>query len=346
MRISTLLPYTGELETWSARVIKLERAGLDIVWVAEPYGFDAPSFMGFLAARTTTVQIGSGILPIYTRTPSLLAMTAAGIDAVSNGRALLGLGASGPQVIEGFHGIEYDRPLARTREVVEICRKVWARQAALTHDGVCYQIPLPPGQGTELGKALKLITHPVRSNIPIYVAALGEKNVEQTAEIADGWLPTLFVPEKAQEIFGPSLSSGLTRRSPTLEPLEICAGGLAAICPQSEASSLRDHARATVALYVGGMGARGRNFYNSLVRRYGWEREADAIQDLYLAGKKEEAAAAVPAALLEATTLIGPEGYLKERIAAYQEVGVTILDISPIGAKPALLIEKLKSWTT
>jgi F420-dependent oxidoreductase-like protein len=224
MQISMPLSYAGGFEASARQVVELEHAGLDIVWVAEAYGFDGVSFMGFLAGKTEKVQIGSGILPIYSRTPTLLAMTAAGIDGLTNGRAVLGIGASGPQVIEGFHGVRYDKPLARTREIVDICRKVWKREAPLTNDGPMYPIPLPEGEGTGLGKPLKIIGHPVRSQIPIYIASLGEKNVALTAEIGDGWLPVFFVPEKAKEVFGPSLAAGAAKRSPDLAPLDICAG--------------------------------------------------------------------------------------------------------------------------
>src|SRR5213080_1909610 len=196
MKLSMQISYAGGYEESARKVVDLESAGLDIAWVAEAYTFDAPSYMGYLAAKTSTVQIGSGILPIYTRTPSVLAMTAAGVDALSDGRCILGLGASGPQVIEGFHGVPYDRPLARTREIIEICRQVWKREAPLAHDGPIYHLPLPADQGTGLGKSLKLINHPVRPSIPIFVASLGEKNLELTAELADGWLPVFFIPEK------------------------------------------------------------------------------------------------------------------------------------------------------
>jgi F420-dependent oxidoreductase-like protein len=194
MKLSMTLNYAGGFAESAKQAVELEKVGLDVVWVAEAYSFDAPSFMGFLAAKTERLEIGSAILPIYSRTPTLIAMTAAGVDAVSGGRCILGLGASGPQVIEGFHGVPYDRPLGRTREIIEICRDVWAREAPLTHDGTSYHIPLPAGEGTGLGKALKLINHPVRSRIPIWVAALGEKNVAMTAEVANGWLPIFFVP--------------------------------------------------------------------------------------------------------------------------------------------------------
>jgi F420-dependent oxidoreductase-like protein len=317
----------------------MERAGLDVVWVPEAYSFDAVSLMGYLAARTERVQIGSGILPIYTRTPSLTAMTAAGLDALSGGRMILGLGASGPQVIEGFHGVPYDKPVARTREIIDICRQVWRRDR-VEHDGASYHIPLPEGQGTGLGKPLKLINHPVRSEIPIYVASLGPKNVEMTAEKADGWLPLFYLPEKANDVWGDDLAAGAAKRDADLAPLEVVAGGTLAVGEGAEA--VREFGRPMTALYVGGMGAKGRNFYNDLVCRYGFEEAAAEIQDLYLEGKKEEAAAKVPDDLLELTNLCGPEGYVKERIAAYKEAGVTNLQVIPLGADPAELITKVK----
>lgn len=340
MRISMQVPYASGFRDAAERVVELEKAGLDIVWVAEAYGFDAPSLMGYLAARTERVQIGSAILPIYSRTPALLAQTAAGLDHVSDGRAILGIGASGPQVIEGWHGVAYDRPLQRTREVIDICRRAWRREV-LTNDGI-YKLPLPEGHGTGLGKPLKMITHPLRASIPIYVASLGPKNVELTAEVADGWIPILFVPERAGDVWGESLAKGAANRSSELGPLEVVAGGALAVGDGLE--HLRDAARPMVALYVGGMGARGRNFYNDLARRYGYEAEAESIQDLYLDGKKDEAAAAVPAELLERTSLIGPEGYVRERIAALAEAGVTVLSVTPMGPDPVRMVEKLRDW--
>ena len=327
MRLSTMLDYSKGFKEGADRVADLERAGLDIVWVAEAYGFDAPSQLGYLAARTTTVQLGSAILPIYSRTPALLAQTAAGLDALSEGRFILGLGASGPQVIEGWHGVPYTAPLGRTREIVDICRRVWRRER-LVNEGL-YPLPLPSGQGTGLGKPLKLIQHPYRADIPIWIASMGPKNVAMTAEVADGWFPFLFVPERAKEVWGADLAAGAARRPRGLGPLDIAAGGLAAVGEGLE--HLRDLARPMVALYVGGMGARGRNFYNDLCRRYGYEAEAERIQDLYLEGHKEEAAAAVPADLLEKTSLIGPAGYVAERIAAYREAGVTVLNVTVLG---------------
>ncbi|TCO65815.1 LLM class F420-dependent oxidoreductase [Actinocrispum wychmicini] len=340
MKISTQLMYAGDPKDLIEQVSAMENAGLDAVWVAEAYGFDSPTLMGYLAAKTTTVQIGSAILPIYSRTPALIAQTAAGLDAVSGGRAILGLGASGPQVIEGWHGVPYDKPLGRTREIVDICRRIWRREV-ITNTGN-YPIPLPADQGTGLGKPLKMLTRPIRADIPIYIASLGDKNVQMTAEIADGWLPTLFIPEKANDVWGASLAAGKAKRDASLGDLEIVAGGLLAI--GDDVDAVRDASRPVIALYVGGMGAKGRNFYNDLARRYGYEAEAEQIQELYLSGRKEEAAAAVPAEFAELMNLVGPAGYVKERLQAFKEAGVTTLNVTPIGADPAALIAQVKEW--
>jgi F420-dependent oxidoreductase-like protein len=340
MRLGTILDYSKGFKESADGAADLERAGLDVLFVAEAYGYDAPSQMGYIAARTERLQIASGILPIYTRTPALIAQTAAGIDALSGGRAILGLGASGPQVIEGWHGVPYTEPLERTREIIDVCRRVWRRER-LTNDGL-YPIPLPAGQGTGLGKALKIITHPVRDRIPIWVAALGPKNVEMTAEIADGWLPTIYMPDRAADVWGAALAKGTANRSADLGTLEVAAGGMVAIGEGLE--HLRDLGRPNLALYIGGMGAKGRNFYNNVVRRYGFEEEAATIQDLYLDGKREEAMAAIPAELLEKTSLIGPEGYVRERIAAYREAGVTVLMAHPLGDDPVRTMAQLKEW--
>ena len=345
LQISTILAYSGGFKEAARSVAQMERAGLDLVWVAEVYGFDSPSLMGYLAALTERVQIGSGIMNIYSRTPSLIAMTAAGVDALSDGRFHLGLGASGPQVIEGFYGVPYTNPLGRTREIVEICRDVWKREAPLTHHGKNFTLPLPSDQGTGLGKALKILTHPVRSEIPIWIASLGEKNVEMTAAIADGWLPVFFIPERAHEVWGASLTAGRARRDPSLGELMISAGGLLAIGEGKDVTALREFSRPGTALYVGGMGAKGKNFYNELMVRYGYEKEAAIIQDLYLSGKKKEAEAAIPDVFLELTTLCGPASYVKERVAAFREAGVTHLQVHPIPLgeqTPASLIEAVK----
>jgi F420-dependent oxidoreductase-like protein len=327
MRVGMPLNYGGGFRETVAELGDYEKAGLGVVFVPEAYSFDAVSQLGYVAARTSRVQIASGIFQIYTRTPALTAMTAAGLDYVSDGRFVMGLGASGPQVIEGFHGVPYDAPLARTREIIEICRMVWRRER-LVHDGRMYQIPLPPGQGTGLGKPLKLINLPVRERIPIFIAAIGPKNVEMTAELAEGWEPIFYVPEKAAAVWGKALAAGQAKRDPALPPLEVIASAPLAIGDDVE--HLRDAARPTLALYIGGMGAPGRNFYNDLARRYGYEAEAKRIQDLYLSGRKDEAAAAVPTELLAQTSLIGPEGYVAERMAALRAAGVTTINVIPL----------------
>jgi F420-dependent oxidoreductase-like protein len=341
MKLGMPLSYAGGFKEAAQQVVDLERAGLDTVWVAEAYGFDGVSLMGYLAAVTESVEIAAGILPIYTRTPALLAMTAAGVDALSDGRCILGLGASGPQVIEGWHGVPYTLPLCRTREIIDICRAVWRRER-LSYEGKAYTLPLSPDQGTGLGKPLKLITRPVRERIPIYVAALGPKNVAMTAEVADGWLPLFYMPDKAGDVWGADLAAGAAARSDELGPLEVVAQALVAV--GDDAAGLRDLARPLIALYVGGMGARGRNFYNDLACRYGFEAEAREIQDLYLDGKKDDAARAVPDALLESATMCGPEGYVRDRIAAYRDSGATMLNVTPIAADIPALVGQLKEW--
>jgi F420-dependent oxidoreductase-like protein len=330
VKLSMQVGYAGGFAESVAKVKAFEAAGMDIVYVAEAYGYDAPTLMGYIAAETETIQIASGILPVYTRTPTLMAMTAAGLDDLSGGRAILGLGASGPQVIEGFHGVPYSAPIGRTREVIEICRKVWAREEPVVHEGKYFTLPLPADKGTGLGKPLKIITHPVRPRIPIHVASLGPKNVQMTAELADGWLPILFHPSRAKDVWGADLDAGLAKRSPDLGPMDVIAGGLLAIGPEAEVAPIRGFSAGMVALYVGGMGAREKNFYNQLFQRYGYEAEAKEIQDLYLGGHKREAAGAVPASFLEETSLCGDEAYLADRIAQYREAGVTVLNVEPI----------------
>jgi F420-dependent oxidoreductase-like protein len=246
-------------------------------------------------------------------------------------------------VVEGWHGVPYDKPLARTREVIDICRTVWRRER-LEHHGRAYELPLPADQGTGLGKPLKLINHPVRDDIPIYLASLGHQNVALTAEVADGWLPAFFHPDKAREVWGRDLDAGLARRDPDRPPLEVVAGGTLAICDEHTAERLRERARPQTALYVGGMGAKGRNFYNDVFRRYGYEAEAEQIQELYLSGRKEEAEALVPADYLAATALVGDEGWVRERIRAYRDAGVTRLSVRPVGDDPLALVEKVKGW--
>ncbi len=331
MRVGMFLSYAGGFAETVVELADYERAGVDIVFVPEAYSFDAVSQLGFIAARTERMQIASGIFPLYSRTPALLAMTAAGLDYVSGGRFMLGLGASGPQVIEGWHGVPYDAPVGRSREIIEICRMVWRRDR-LAYQGKYYHLPLKGdgevGRGTGLGKPLKLINHPVRERIPVALAAIGPKNVTAAVELAEAWMPIFYLPEKAGEVWGEAVAEGRAKRDPELGPLDVIAHVRLAI--GDDVAGLRDFGRPELALYIGGMGARGRNFYNDLARRFGYEAEAKAIQDAYLEGRKAEAEALVPAELVELTSLIGPEGYVRERIAAYREAGVTTLNVTPL----------------
>jgi F420-dependent oxidoreductase-like protein len=327
MRTGIFLNYAGGFLEAVDEVVELEKVGVDIALVAEAYSYDAISQLGFLAAKTSRIELATGVVPIYIRTPTLLAMTAAGLDYVSDGRFRLGIGTSGPQVMEGFHGVPFDAPLGRTREVVDICRQVWRRER-VSYDGKYYQIPLPADRGTGLGKSLQLINHPVRDRIPITIAALGPKNVELTAEIAEGWQPVFFQPDKADDVWGDSLRAGFAKRDPDLGPLDILVSAPLAI--GDDVDDRLAWAKPQLALYIGGMGARGKNFYHNLATSYGYGDVANRIQDLYLGGKKAEAIEAVPDELVRNVSLVGPHGFLKERLAAYAEAGVTTLLLQPL----------------
>lgn len=345
MRIGMRVQYSGGFREAAQEIGELEKAGLDMVSIAEAYSFDAVSQLGYLAAVTDRVELTSGIMQALTRTPTLTAMTAAGLDHVSDGRFTLGLGASGPQVVEGFHGVRYDSPLGRLREIIEICRMVWRRER-VEYSGKHYTLPLPSDQGTGLGKPLKLINHPVREGIPITLAAIGPKNVEMAAELAEGWEPILFFPEKAAETWGAAVTAGTAKRDPALGSLDVRVGLACAIGEGLE--DLREQGRTELALYIGGMGARGKNFYNELTVRYGFADAAATVQDLYLSGRKEEAAAAVPQEMVDATSLVGPRGWVAERLAALKEAGVTtVITHLAQGDRQERLrtVEQLKSLT-
>ena len=337
--------YSGGFKEAVDRVVELEKVGLDQVWVAEAYSFDAISQVGYLAAKTEKVEIGTGIVNVYSRTAALMAMTAAGCDYVSDGRFILGLGASGPQVVEGFHGVPYEKPMKRIKEYIESCRLIWAREEKFEYHGETVNVPLPPELGTGLGKPLKLINHPVRKDIPIWWASLKGLSVTATAELADGWLPIMFFPERFQQVWGNQLKAGNAKRDPSRKPLEISAGGMLAIGEDmvgDKKQQVLDMARPGAALYVGGMGARGKNFYNDICRDYGFEKEAVDIQDLYLEGKKDEAAAAIPTEWLEAQHLVGPKSFIKERVGAFKEAGVTVLSVNPVGPNAVEQVEILR----
>ncbi len=322
-RLGITVDYADDFATSATEVTEFERAGIDVIAVAEAYSFDAVSRLGYLAAITERVTLLSAILPIFSRTPALIAMTAAGLDSVSGGRFELGLGSSGAQVVEGFHGVPFTAPLSRQREIVEICRAVWRREK-LEHAGKSYTIPLPGG----LGKPLKLINEPVRASIPIALASITPKAVEQTAEIADGWLPLFFHPTRSRAVWGEALDAGAAKRDPALGALDVIVTVPFHVGPGAELA-LEGH-RQRLALYVGGMGAKNANFYNDLAVRYGYEDEAARVQELYLAGEKAAAAAALPEDLVRDTALIGTEQEVQSRVDALVAAGVSTLMIAPL----------------
>ena len=296
---------------------KAERLGYDSAWAAEAWGTDAATVLSWLAATTTTLEVGSAILQIPARTPAATAMTAATLDLMSGGRLLLGLGLSGPQVVEGWHGQPWGKPLTKIREYVEIVRAVLRRET-LEHDGEQYRIPYAGPGATGLGKPLKLMARPLRADIPIYLAVFRPRSVELAAEIADGWLPIFFSPERARETFPAPFARG--------DGFEIAPAVPALLSDDVE--SARDALRPYYALYIGGMGARGTNFYNDLVAGYGFEAEAKKIQDLFLDGKQRDAAAAVPDALIDEMALVGPPDRIRDRLAAWKESGATTMLVS------------------
>jgi F420-dependent oxidoreductase-like protein len=294
-----------------------ERLGYDSAWAAEAWGTDAATVLAWLAATTTKLKVGSAIFQIPARTPAATAMTAATLDLMSGGRFLLGLGLSGPQVVEGWHGQPWGKPLAKTREYVELVRAALRRET-LQHDGEHYQVPYTGPRSTGLGKPLKLMARPLRSDIPIYLAVFKHRAVELAAEIADGWLPIFYSPERARGTFpAPFSRDGHFDIAPAVPALVA-----------DDVADARDALRPYYALYVGGMGARGKNFYNDLVASYGFEAEAEKIQDLFLDGRQRDAAAAVPDALIDEMALVGPSDRIRDRLAAWRESGATTLLVS------------------
>ncbi|AXK32238.1 LLM class F420-dependent oxidoreductase [Streptomyces armeniacus] len=301
-----------------------DRLGYAVCWAAEAYGSDAPTVLSWVAAHTERIDVGSGIFQIPARAPAMTAMTAATLDSLSGGRFRLGLGVSGPQVSEGWYGVKFDKPLARTREYVEIVRRAMTRER-LAYEGEHWTLPLPDGPG----KPIKLTVHPVREHIPLYIAAIGPKNLEQTGEIAEGALLVFFSPEHAEETTLGPVRAGRAKAGEKLDGFDICPTVPMAV--GDDVDALADLFRPYTALYVGGMGSRKQNFYNKLAQRMGYEREAAEIQDKYLAGEKDAAAAAVPKELIDSTTLIGSVDRIADRMQAYAEAGVTTLSLAPAG---------------
>ncbi|MGH3517732.1 MAG: LLM class F420-dependent oxidoreductase [Haloechinothrix sp.] len=314
-----------------------DRLGFAVVWVAEAYGSDAPTVLAWIAAQTSSIDVGSAVLQIPARTPAMTAMTAATLDTLSGGRFRLGLGVSGPQVSEGWHGVRFSSPLGRTREYVDIVRTVLRRET-VRYQGKHYQLPLPGGPG----KALKLTVHPVREQIPVYLAAIGPRNLELTGEIADGWLPVFFAPEHAHEQLA-HLESGARRAGRDPRVIDIAPSVPLVVGPDWR--SCADAVRGYAALYLGGMGSREQNFYNQLACRMGYQEQAREVQDRYLAKDYAGAMAAVPLEFIDATSLLGPAERITERIAAYAEAGVGTLTVSPTHADPAAAVSALRTMS-
>ena len=304
-------------------VREAEALGFDSVWAAEAYGSDAATVLAWLAAQTERVKLGSAIFQIPARSPAMCAMTAATLDNISGGRMVLGVGASAPQVAEGWHGQRFSRQIQRTREYVEIVRKALARER-LEYHGEVFTLPLPDGPG----KALKLTIAPVQEHLPIYLAAIGSNNTRLAGEAADGWMPFLLKPEEIGE-FRELLDEGARRGGRSL-PDSFDLAPIVNVAVDEDLERARDTVRPFLALYVGGMGSRERNFYNDLVRRYGYDDAATEVQDLYLEGKRDEAAAAIPVELIDEVTLCGPEERIRERLAVYRDAGVGTLIVTPL----------------
>ncbi|WP_341249974.1 LLM class F420-dependent oxidoreductase [Euzebya pacifica] len=325
MRLGLNLGYSGSsIDNALPLVQHADEVGIDSVWAAEAYGSDAVTVLSYIAAKTENIKLGSAILQMPGRTPANTAMTAMTLDALSHGRMLLGLGLSGPQVVEGWHGVPYGKPLTRTREYVEIVRMIIKREEALEFKGEEYQIPYVGEGATGLGKPLKSILHPVRNEIPIYLASIGPKNIQLTAEIADGWLPIFYSPER-EDIFNENLDAGFSEVGRDGSDFDIAPTCYVAM--GDDVAACRDMLRPMFALYIGGMGAKGKNFYYNLACRYGFEEAATQIQDLYLEGKKGEATALVPDALVDECALVGPMDRIVDRLEAWKEsrVGTLIL---------------------
>lgn len=326
MRLGLNLGYRGvSIARDTTLVNEAERLGYDSVWTAEAYGADALTPLAFLAARTQTIRLGTAIMQIPARTPAMTAMTAATMDDLSNGRFLLGLGVSGPQVVEGWHGRPYGKPLQVTREYVEIVRTILARNGPVEFAGETYQLPYRGPDATGLGRPLKLISKPRNPDLPIYLAAIGPRNVQLTAEIADGWLPVFYSPDRAAEVFEPLLAEGFARSGAVdkAEMFEVAVTVFAAL--DDDLRRARLAAKPMISLYVGGMGAKGKNYYNDLAHRYGYGEAAHRIQAAYLEGRKMEAMRDVPDALVDEVSLVGPRARIADRLEAWKESGVTTL---------------------
>lgn len=323
MKLGINIGYSGaQMHVPMDLVLKVQALGYDSVWTAEAYGSDAVTPLAYIAAKTTRIKLGTAILQIPARTPAMCAMTMSTLDALSGGRVLVGLGLSGPQVVEGWHGVPYGKPAARTRECVEILRKIWARDEPVSYQGSEYQLPYAGPGATGLGKPLKSILH--GRQLPVYLATMGPVNIRTTAELADGWLPIWFSPRR-MHLFRPHLEAGFARAGggKSWKDFDIAAGCTVAI--GDDVKALLAVQKPNLALYLGGMGAREKNFHNEMAIKYGYADAAARIQDLYLAGRKTEAAKAVPDELCDEMSLVGPVARIRERYRAWEDAGVTTM---------------------
>lgn len=328
MRLGLMLGYASRrIELPVELVQEADRLGVYAVWTAEAYGSDAVTPLAWLGALTSRIRLGTAIMQMPGRTPANAAMTAMTLNQLSNGRFLMGLGLSGPQVVEGWHGVSYARPLARTREYVEIVRAIFAREAPLTYQGVLYQIPYQGADATGLGKPLKS-TLEAAPEIPIYLAAIGPKNVELAAEIADGWLPIFFSPDKYDLVYKEQIEAGFAKAGNGKGYANFDIAPTVSVVIHDNLQIAYNMLRPFLALYIGGMGAKGKNFYTDLAARYGYEAEALAIQELYLSGNKGAAMAQVPAALIDEVALVGPRARVKERLYRWLHSPITTLNIT------------------
>lgn len=341
MKLGMMLGYSGSAMSLPIEMIQeADRLGVHSIWTAEAYGSDAISPLAWIGAQTKNILLGTAIMQMPARSPAMTAMTAMTIDHLSKGRFLLGLGLSGPQVVEGWHGQAYGKPLGKTREYVSIVRDILKRENPVTHEGEHYQIPYRGEDATGLGKPLKSILHG-RTDMPIYLAAVGPKNVQLTAEIADGWLPAFFAPRHFDKAYKEQLEKGFAQagNGKSLENLDIAA--MVSVVLDEDVNAARNRVRPNIALYVGGMGAKNKNFYNTLVRRYGYEDVADEVQNLYLNGQQREATMAVPDELVDEVALCGPKERIKERLELWQKSPVTTLNINTDSIEVVRLMAEL-----
>lgn len=339
MRLGLMVGYSGKDMVLPLEMIQeADRLGYHSVWTSEAYGSDAITPLAWIGALTKNIKLGTAIMQMSARTPAMTAMTALTLDALSGGRMLVGLGLSGPQVIEGWHGVAYGKPLGKTREYVQILRTIFAREVPLEFDGEYYHIPYRGADATGLGKPLKSILHG-RKDMPIYIASIGPKNVELTAEIADGWLPIFFSPERYPDYFQAQVETGLKKTGKSIETFDIAPS--VQVVLEDDLEMAYNQIKPVLALYIGGMGARDKNFYNELAVRYGFEAEAKTIQDLYLDGKKAEAITAVPNALVDAVALVGSKARIKDRVQLWQDSDITTLNLQTFDIEVVRLMAEL-----